>query len=153
MHKIAREITVDARMDKVFDFLANPNNLPEVWPNVLDVKNISPSKDKKANGAFDFDWTYSMSEQQLTAKAQTVEFEQYDRVAFKSSKGLESTIAWKLAPQGGKGTRLTLEMTYEIPTEVANKADEQRITEVNERHVDAMLENLKAAVEAEAAYA
>jgi len=150
MNKIRREVTIDARMDKVFEFLANPNNLPEIWPNVLEVKNITPSK---VSGAFDFDWAYSMAEVRLDARAETVKYHQYDSLEVKSQNGLESAIGWKLAPNGGKGTRLTLEMDYEIPDALADKAAAQKLIQENERHVDDMLENLKKSVEAETAYA
>ena len=46
MKMITRDIQVDTPVDRVFDFLADPNNLPEIWPNIIEVKNVKKTKDQ-----------------------------------------------------------------------------------------------------------
>ena len=53
MKTIVRDIRVDAPVERVFDFLLDPNNLPEIWPNIVEVKGVKKSKD---NEGFNFNW-------------------------------------------------------------------------------------------------
>jgi uncharacterized membrane protein len=150
MTQIMRDILIKAKPDKVFDLLAEPNNLPEIWPNVLEVRHIKKSKN---NNGYDFDWTYKMAGVRLDGKCETIEFDQYKRIILRGIKGLDSAISWKFTPSGGKETRLVLDIDYEIPASVLGKLSEQLIVEENEHEIDAMLENVKSRVEFERAYA
>lgn len=40
MKAIVRQIRVDSPVERVFDFLLDPNNLPEIWPNIVEVKSV-----------------------------------------------------------------------------------------------------------------
>ena len=70
MQTIIRDILVKAPVDRVFDFLVDPNNLPEVWPNIIEVKNVKKSK---SNDGFNFNWAYKMSGMRFEGKSETVE--------------------------------------------------------------------------------
>jgi len=89
---IIRDIRVDTPVDRVFDFLVDPNNLPEIWPNIIEVKNVKRSKN---NEGFNFSWTYKMSGAQFEGKCETIEYVPYERLILKSNKGLDSTITWR----------------------------------------------------------
>src|SRR4029079_9259713 len=56
MHKIQRTIEIKAPVQRVYDFLNQPTNLPSIWPNMVSVSNIVA----KPGGAHDFDWVYKM---------------------------------------------------------------------------------------------
>ena len=51
MKTITHDIQVNTPVNRVFDFLADPSNLPNVWPNVIEVKNVKKSK---SNDSFTF---------------------------------------------------------------------------------------------------
>ena len=53
MKMITRDIQVNTPVERVFDFLSDPNNLPEIWPNIIEVKNV---KKTKANDSNTFNW-------------------------------------------------------------------------------------------------
>lgn len=149
MKTITRDIQVNIPVDRVFDFLADPNNLPEIWPNVIEVKNVKRSK---TNDSFTFNWVYKMSGIQFDGKCEAVEYVPYDRLVIQSSKGLDCTINWKFRP-GGQTTHLTLRFEHEIPSSLVKRTKEEIVLRENEHELEAMLQNLKSRLELELAYA
>ena len=149
MQTISRDILIKTRVDRVFDFLVDPNNLPEIWPNFIEVKNVKKSK---INEGFNFSWAYKMAGMRFEGKSETVEYIPYELLVIKSNKALESTISWKFQP-GGHDTHLLLKINFEIPPSLKNRMKEEIITQENEHEVDAMLQNIKTRLEFEVAYA
>ena len=143
MKTIARDIQIDVPVERVFDFLADPNHLPEFWPNFIEVKNVKKSK---ANDSFTYNWAYKMSGLQLEGKAETVEYIPRERLVIQSDKALESTITWRFQPSG-RGTHLTLKFEYDIPSSLLKRTKEEIILRENEHEVDAMLQNIKSWLE------
>ena len=72
MAKINKEIIINAPVEKIFDFVDNPDNLGQIWPSLLLVKN----KQSLANGGSSFEYLYKMAGKQLEGTA-----EYTDRVA------------------------------------------------------------------------
>ena len=104
MKTILHDVRVDASIDKVFNFLGDPHNLPEIWPNIVEVKNVKKAKD---NAGFNFNWDYKMSGMQFEGQCETIEVTPRERLVFKSNTGLDSTITWRLQP-AGRETNVTL---------------------------------------------
>lgn len=148
MVKISRDIKIQAPINNVFDFLSEPENLPEIWPNIVEVRNI---KRPKIGNNVQYDWTYKMSGMRFDGKSEMVDYALYERMVTKSSKGLTSSIIWKFNKEE-RETQVMLEIEYEIPAALLNKVNEKIILQENEHDVDAMLENLKSHVELEMAY-
>jgi uncharacterized membrane protein len=146
---IVRDIRVEAPVDRVFDFLVDPNNLPEVWPNIVEVKNIKKSKD---HSGFNFSWLYKMSGLPFEGKCETIEYTPYERLVVKTNKGLDSTITWRFQPTGQE-THVTLRFEYQIPSSLLKRMKEEIVIQENEHEVNAMLQNLKSRLELQPAYA
>jgi uncharacterized membrane protein len=146
---IVRDIRVDAPVERVFDFLVDPNYLPEIWPNIIEVKNIKKSKN---NEGFNFSWAYKMSGLLFEGKCETIEYTRYDRFVVKSNKGLDSTITWRFQPSGQQ-THVTLRFEYQIPSSLLKRINEEVVIRENEHEVDAMLQNLKSRLELQPVYA
>ena len=149
MQTIIRDILIKTRVDRVFDFLVDPNNLPEVWPNFIEVKNVKKSK---TNQGLNFNWAYKMAGMRFEGKFETVEYIPYELLVIKSNQALESTITWRFQP-GGHETHLLLKIEYEIPASLKNRMKEEIIIQENEHEADAMLQNVKTRLELEVAYA
>lgn len=56
MPTINKQITINAPLEKVFDYLYRPSNLPQVWPSLITIENELPLPD----GGYSFDWEYKM---------------------------------------------------------------------------------------------
>jgi uncharacterized membrane protein len=149
MKMITRDIQVNAPVDRVFDFLADPNKLPEIWPNVIEVKNV---KKTKANDSYTFNWSYKMSGMPFEGKCETLEYVPYERLVFQSIKGLDATIYWRFQPAGA-ATHLTLRFEYEIPSSLLKRIKDEIVTRANEHEIEAMLQNVKSRLELEPVYA
>lgn len=143
METITRDIRVDAPVDRVFNFLVDPHNLPLIWPNIVEVKNVKRSKN---NEGFNFNWDYKMSGVQFEGQCEAIEYILYERLAVKSNKGLDSTITWRFQSTG-QDTRVTLTFEYQIPASLLKQTKEQVILRENEHEVEAMLQNLKSRLE------
>ena len=149
MQTITRDVKVHAPLERVFSFLVDPHNLSEIWPSIVDVKSVKKVKNREG---FRFNWNYKMSDVEFEGKCETIEYIPNERLAIKSTKGLDSTITWTLTP-AGQETHVNLKFEYQIPASVLKQMDEQTVIEDNEREVDAMLENLKNRLELEPAHA
>ena len=149
MKMITREIRVNAPVERVFEFLADPHHLPEIWPNVVQVENVKKSK---TSDGFNFGWDYKMAGTQFEGKCETIEHVPYERLAVKSNKGLDSTILWRFQP-AGQQTQVTFRFEYQIPATLLKTIKEPILVQENEHEVDAMLQNVKTRLELEPAYA
>jgi uncharacterized membrane protein len=146
---IVRDIRVDTPVERVFDFLLDPNNLPEIWPNIIEVKNVKKSKDSEG---FNFNWTYKMSGLPFEGKCETIEYTRYERLVVKSNKALDSTITWRFQPSG-RETHVTLRFEYQIPSSLLKRMKEEIVIQENEHEVEALLQNLKSRLELQPVYA
>jgi uncharacterized membrane protein len=146
---ITRDIRVATPVDRVFNFLVDPNNLPEIWPNIIEVKNVKKSKD---NAGFNFNWSYKMSGLPFEGKCETIEYNPYERFVVKSNQGLDSTITWRFQPSGQE-THVTLKFEYQIPSSLLKRIQEDVVIQENEHEVQALLQNIKSRLELQPVYA
>ena len=147
--KIVRDVRIDTPIERVFEFLGDPNNLPEIWPNVIEVKNVKKSKN---NEGFNFNWAYKMSGLSFEGKCETIEYRPYERLVIKSNKGLDSTITWIFQPTG-RETHVTFSFEYQIPSSLLKRMKEEIVVKENEHEVEALLQNLRSRLELQTAYA
>jgi len=38
--KVEKEVTVNARIEKIFSYISEPSNLPEFWPSLMEIKDV-----------------------------------------------------------------------------------------------------------------
>ena len=149
MQTITHDVLVKSPMERVFSFLVDPHNLSEIWPSIVEVKSVKKVKNRDG---FKFNWTYKMSDVEFDGKCETIEYIPNERIAIKSTKGLDSTTTWTLKPVGQE-TQVNLKFEYQIPASVLKETEEEAVVKENAREVDAMLQNLKNSLELEPAHA
>ena len=142
MAKITKSVTINAPVEKVYAFMSEPTNLPEIWPSMVEVKDVQPSP----AGGYNFSWVYKMAGVRFDGASETTETILNQRVVTKSTKGIESTFVWMYEPEDG-GTKLTLEVEYTVPIPLVGKLAEAFIVKQNQHEADVMLANLKARME------
>lgn len=128
-------------MEKVFEY-TKPENLPEIWPSLVEVKNIK----ELANGGYSWDWMYKMAGMNFNGSSEHVEYVENEYTVAKST-GIESTITWKYESVSG-GTKMTSLTEYKIPVPLLGKVAEAFIVKMNENESETILANLKARLEA-----
>ena len=70
MPKIEKSIFIGMPLEKIFGFMAEPSNLLEIWPSLLEVRNVQPLP----NGGYLYDWTYKMAGMRFEGQAEWTEF-------------------------------------------------------------------------------
>lgn len=142
MPKIERSIFIQAAVEKVFGFMAEPSNLPQIWPSLMEVRNVQPLP----NGGYAYDWTYKLAGIPLEGHAEWVEFLKNQRVVDHNEGGIPSTFVWTYKAEG-EGTRVNLLVDYTIPNTVLGRVAEPIVHKMNEHEADVVLANLKARME------
>ncbi|MGB3702887.1 MAG: SRPBCC family protein [Anaerolineales bacterium] len=141
MATIKSSITINAPVEKVFEY-TKPGNLPEIWPSLVEVKNIK----ELPNGGYSWDWVYKMAGMKFNGSSEHVEFVENERTVSQST-GIDSTITWTYEPVGG-GTKMTTLTEYKIPVPLLGKVAEVFIVKMNANESETILANLKARMEA-----
>ncbi len=142
MAKIEKTIFINAPVERVFAFMARPENLPEIWPSLQEVRNVRPLP----NGGYSYDWTYKMAGIRIEGHAEWTEFVENQRIVDKNEGSIPSTFVWIYQPEGA-GTRVSVSVDYTIPSAVLGKMAEPIVHKMNEREAETVLANLKARME------
>jgi uncharacterized protein YndB with AHSA1/START domain len=143
MERIKRTVFIEAPPAKVFGYLLDPRNLPEIWPSMVEVSNVK----SKADGTTESnDFTYKMAGVKFHAHNEITDVERDRQIVWKTEGGIKSTFRWTFAPHGG-GTALVDEVEYELPTSVLARAAAPFLRRLNEHEADACVQNLKARME------
>lgn len=144
MAKIKNSIDIDAPVEQVYEFMTDPNNLPNVWPSMLDVSNV----ERKEDGSHSFDWIYKMAGMKFEGHSDTVEVERNKRVVAKNQRGIPSTFNYLYEKRDG-GCKLTVEVDYGVPDKLLSKLAEPILVRINEHESEILLKNVKAVMEHE----
>lgn len=142
MPKIERTIIINAPVEKVFDYWAEPTNVPEFWPSLVEVKDVQ----QLPNGGNSFRWVYKMAGMRFEGTSEETEHIANQRTVTKNKGGIESTITMMFQPEDG-GTKLTLQTEYTVPVPLLGRLAEAVIVKLNENETDLLLANLKATME------
>jgi uncharacterized membrane protein len=134
---------IEAPVKDVWAYLDDPVHLPEIWPSVVEVKDV----ERLANGGHRFHWLYKMAGMRFEGDSETVEFEPERHFLQKSSGQIPSSFDWTFMPEDGF-TKIDLKTEYEVPKSLLGKLTEPFIHKVNEREADTVLANLEDRMEA-----
>ena len=141
MATVKSSITINAPVEKVFEY-TTPENLPEVWPSLVEVKNVKELPD----GGYSWDWVYKMAGMNFNGSSEHVEYVDNERTVAQST-GIDSTITWTYESVGS-GTKMTTLTEYKIPVPLLGKVAEAFVVKMNENESNTILANLKARLEA-----
>jgi len=142
MIKTGRSITINAPIKKVFDYISEPTNQPEIWPSLMEIKDVQRLPDGKTKNR----WVYKMAGIRLEGTSEGVESVANQRIVSKTKGGVESTQTWIFQPEAG-GTKVTFEVEYTVPIPVLGKLAEAIIVKMNEHEGEVILANLKTRME------
>ncbi len=143
MAKLKKTVTIKAPVEKVFGYISEPTSLPEIWPSLVEVKDVQ----RLPNGGHSNRWVYKMAGIRLEGTSEDVEHVTNQRIVSKTRGGAESTQTWIFQPEAG-GTKVTFGIEYTVPIPVLGKLAEAVIVKMNEHEGDLVLANLKARMEA-----
>ena len=142
MAKTVKTINIKAPVEKVFDYISEPTNLTEIWPSLVEVKDVQ----RLPSGGTKNRWVYKMAGIRLEGTSESEDTVSNQRIVSKSKGGVESTQTWMFQPEAG-GTKVTFEVEYTVPIPVLGKLAEAIIVKMNEHEGELILANLKARME------
>ncbi len=145
MTGIHRSTLIDAPVEKVFTYYSAPENLPEIWPSLLEVKDVQRTPEGWPKT---FKWVYKMAGMKFEGSTENTEYEENKRTLTVSKGGIESTIETIYEDQGGK-TLVKDHSQYRVPIPLLGKIAERALAKMNENELEVIHKNLKARMEAE----
>lgn len=143
MTTIERSIVIKAPVKQVFSYLTEPTHLPEIWPSMVEVKDVKPL----AKGGHTYHWVYKMAGMRFEGETETFDFEPDRHFLSKSTGQIPAKFDYTFTPENG-GTRIEVKTEYEIPKKLLGKLAEPFVRKLNEREADSFLANLKDRLEA-----
>ena len=142
MQKLEKSGFIKAPIDKVFDYWGNPANRPEVWPSLIEIKDLG----KMPSGRYSWNWVYKLAGMRFEGHSENVEFIPNQKIVDKNSGGIEGQFIWEFEAENG-GTRLNISVEYDIPIPVLGKLAESFVIKQSDNEADIVIANLKARLE------
>ena len=140
---LTRTVLIEAPLEKVFAYYADPENNPEIWPSLLAVGDLERSPEGYPQR---WTWVYQMAGLRFRGSAEMTEYLPNRRTVARSRGGIESVNRIRYERVGG-GTRVTDEMSYRVPIPVLGRVAERALLLMNERELETIHRNLKAKLE------
>ncbi len=144
MSKVAQSLEVNSSPDSVMDYIIDITNHPAFIGPLKSVTNIKG--DVKKPGTT-WDWVYSLAGVELAGKAETVRFIPGKEFVYKTTTGAKSTFTYRADSAGGKKTKLSLNVDYEVPINALGKMKATVFEKINDAEGKRVVENLKALLE------
>lgn len=142
MYHIEKMISVNVPARTAFLFISEPLNLLTFWPGMIEVSDV----ERQHNGGWNFRCIAKMANARFQYATQCVEYVVNQSITNTFSGGVHGTIQWQFIPDG-ENTTVTFCMDYAIPIPLLKHQTEAAIIRQNEADSDALMRNLKLAVE------
>lgn len=142
---IEQTTLIDAPLEQVFAYYADPRNLPEIWPSLLEVKDVET--DENGNPV-SFGWVFKMAGMRFSGQSEVSEFEPNRRYVTESRGGIDSTFVTAFEERGGH-TEVHEVVSYRVPIPLVGRVAERFLLKMNENELALMHANLKARLESE----
>lgn len=140
MTHVAKSVTISGEPGRIIDYIADVNNHPAFLGPLKSISKLSGDPRKPGTT---WDWTFMMAGVEFTGRAETVAFDKGKRYSFKTTAGIQSTFTYSAEPGKG-GTKVTIDVTYEVPKTLGAKMQTSVVEKLNDAEGARAVENLKA---------
>ncbi len=141
MPKVERSITINAPVEKVFNYVDDPMASLEWMPGLMEVKDVSGSGVGRH-----IKWRYKMVGILIDGETTITEHVPNERIVEQTKGGVTSTWTLNFEAHDG-GTKLGLTIEYTIPVPVLGKLAEKIVLKRNEREADLAMTIIKEEME------
>lgn len=139
MARISKKITINAPVEKVFNFLVNPSNWTKYVTNLTDIRDVS--SDTLEPGTT-FKWSYQMLGLKFHGKGHVTEKVNNSKFAKKMEGHFPVTESFTFT-QLDKGMELAVDIEYELPGKVDAVAPKSVMEKINKKEAATVLEKIK----------
>ncbi len=141
MAKVEKTITINAPVEMVYAYIANPSNEPEWQPNLMSIRDVTGE-----GVGQHYRWTFKMAGILFDGESTVTEFVPNQRYANQSKGGVVSTWTSTFEPHDG-GTRWSLAVEYTVPIPVLGRVAEGLLLKQNEQGAEMAMAYVKAKME------
>lgn len=138
MASIDREIIVNSTLEKVFSYVSNPNNWPELWPSLMAVKDVNTL----SNGGFSAAYEYKMMGMRFKGTGVCTDYVPNQWMVIDTKGGIHSRITLTFRSIEDR-TRVTITIEYTVPVPLLGKLTEYLVLKMNEQEANLVLNNLQ----------
>ena len=142
MPRITNSITINAPVEKVFEYISNPENMLEWWSNVTNIRDIT-GRGEGQSWTFD----YKMMGLHFTSKAKVTRSRLNTERRVESKGGMDANWDWYFNRVDG-GAQLRWVIDYTIPIPVLGKVGELFMIRRNKRVARFAMTSIKRRMEA-----
>ena len=140
MSRVARSITVKAPPDAVMEYIADVRNHPAF---IGPLKSVDDVEGDPRQPGTSWTWKFVMGGVELVGDAETLSYEPARTFSYRTTSGALSTFVYRAAPDGD-GTRISLEVEYELPQTVLRRMERAVLEKLNDSDAQRAIENLRA---------
>ena len=140
MSRVAKSITVQATPEEVMEYIADVRNHPAF---IGPLKSVADLDGDPREAGTSWTWKFMMAGMELVGDAETVSYEPAHAFSYRTTSGALSTFVYRAAPDAG-GTRVSLEVDYELPQTVLGRMERSVLEKLNDGDAQRAVENLKA---------
>ena len=138
MPRVENEVIIKASVDKVYDFVRQPSNLPMIWPSLIEVTN----EQLLPNGGYSYRWMYKMAGIHLAGTGKCIEIVPNFLLTSENTGPINSTVTFTFRSKGTL-TRVTLTIDYQVPFPLLGRLAEISIVKMNDKEAELILDNLR----------
>ncbi len=144
MIKFEKSIVIDAPVEDVFAYTADPKHLVDFWTGISEVTDVK----RLPNGGYSFKFVIKQAGMRFDVAAEYVEFVPSQRAVLKThAPGRESMLSLAFERIDGGKTRVRMVHEYVTLSVLAGKLDEAFLARMLEHANELTLESLKAHME------
>ena len=140
MARVAKSAVISNKADQIMNYIADVKNHPAFIGPLKSVTNLNGDPRKPGTS---WDWTFVMAGVEFSGRAETVGYESGKKFTYKTTTGIQSTFTYSAEPQGS-GVKVTVDVTYDVPTSLLAKMQTGVVEKLNEAEGSRAVENLKA---------
>jgi len=140
MPTVSRTITIQAPVEKVFQFVTSPDNWTKYVTSLVEVRDLSSPAVEKGTT---FVWQYRMIGMNFGGKGTITENVKNSKFGMKMEGGFPITENYGFASKND-GTELTVEVIYDVPGKIMSVVSKSAVIEkMNQKEADSVLEKIK----------
>ncbi len=138
MARIDKEILIDAPVEKIFNYILEPNNWLVFSPSLSGITDVQ----SLPNGGFSARWTYKMVGVRFHGTVECTDITPNHLLVVETMGGIKSKITWTFR-SWEKKTKVTLTNEYKIPVPLLGTIAEAIILNMNEQEADMVMARLQ----------
>lgn len=145
MANVSASATIKASVQEVYDFAATPSRTPMFVPNLSENTELSTETTEVGQT---WTWRYNLLGIDLSGKGETTVADAPNKWQLKTTGDAETCWTYTYEADGD-GTKVTIDVDYELPAGVLSKVNKAQaiLDSIQQKTAESVLENLKTILE------